>query len=204
MKTSKILIILVALVVATIAYYSIPTGPLDEDYAAAILKERKEKDEYMRRSDDSPFTEKDKFTGLKYFTPDPAYKVTAKLFPVDNKKVIVLSTSTGEEGRYLEYAWAAFKLNGVECKLLLLEVMAAGPTRGSLFLAFADETSANKTYGAGRYLDVKKIPGATSIQLDFNKAYNPYCAYTDHYSCPFPPRENILKIAIRAGEKSYH
>jgi uncharacterized protein len=82
--------------------------------------------------------------------------------------------------------------------------MDAGPYRGKLFLAFADATSANETYGAGRYLDLKKVPGATSILLDFNQAYNPYCAYSDGFSCPFPPKENILTIAINAGEKKYH
>ena len=97
-----------------------------------------------------------------------------------------------------------FELTGIKTRLLLLEVMAMGPTRGSLFLAFADETSAKETYGAGRYIDIKKIPGASSMVLDFNNAYNPYCAYTDGYSCPFPPGKNILKVAIKAGEKSYH
>ena len=73
-----------------------------------------------------------------------------------------------------------------------------------LFLAFADETSAVDTYGAGRYLDVKKVPGSNTIVLDFNQAYNPYCAYVDKFSCPLPLPENLLKLAIRAGEKIYH
>jgi uncharacterized protein (DUF1684 family) len=73
-----------------------------------------------------------------------------------------------------------------------------------LFLAFGDETSAVESYGAGRYLDIKKVPGSTSITLDFNLAYNPYCAYNDTYSCPLPPKENLLPVAIRAGEKVYH
>jgi uncharacterized protein len=79
-----------------------------------------------------------------------------------------------------------------------------GPFRGKLFLAFGDATSAKETYGAGRYLDITKTPGATTIILDFNKAYNPYCAYNETYSCPLPPPENLLNVAIRAGEKSYH
>ena len=95
-------------------------------------------------------------------------------------------------------------MEGIENKLLILELMEMGPQRGKLFLAFADETSGDETYGAGRYLDVKKVPAATSVVLDFNLAYNPYCAYNDSYSCPFPPKENILKIPIKAGEKTYH
>jgi uncharacterized protein (DUF1684 family) len=82
--------------------------------------------------------------------------------------------------------------------------MDMGPTRGTLFLAFADKTSAVESYGSGRYLEVKKQPGAGSMVLDFNKAYNPYCAYVDGYSCPFPPKENTLDVFVRAGEKNYH
>ena len=78
-----------------------------------------------------------------------------------------------------------------------------GPFRGTLFLAFADATSAKESYGAGRYLDIKKVPGSTSLILDFNKAYNPYCAYNENFSCPFPPSENLLHVAITAGEKVY-
>jgi uncharacterized protein (DUF1684 family) len=88
--------------------------------------------------------------------------------------------------------------------LLILEIIDVGPFSGTLFLAFADATSANETYGAGRYLDLKKVPGATSVTLDFNKAYNPYCAYSDKFSCPFPPKENVLKVAVKAGEKSFY
>jgi uncharacterized protein (DUF1684 family) len=132
------------------------------------------------------------------------YRVNANLVPVENKKIVLLPTSDGEEKQYKEYAYAEFSLDGEKNKLLILEIVDAGPYRGTLFLAFADATSANETYGAGRYLDLKKVPGATTVTLDFNKAYNPYCAYSDKFSCPFPPNENVLKVAVRAGEKSYH
>jgi uncharacterized protein (DUF1684 family) len=82
--------------------------------------------------------------------------------------------------------------------------MDMGPFRGKLFLAFGDETSARETYGAGRYLDVQKVPGSKTITLDFNKAYNPYCAYNETFSCPLPPQENLLQVAIKAGEQTYH
>jgi len=128
----------------------------------------------------------------------------ARLESIENKKVVVLPTSDGLEKKYLEYGLAKFELNDEPCELLILEIMEDGPYRGTLFLAFADATSARETYGAGRYLDVKKIPGASSVTLDFNQAYNPYCAYAANYSCPFPPKENVLKTAIQAGEKTYH
>ena len=115
----------------------------------------------------------------------------------------MLGTSDGKEEHYLEYAYADFKLHGKAQRLLILELMDMGPNRGKLFLAFADETSANETYGAGRYLDVTRTSGSNTITLDFNKAYNPYCAYNDEFSCPFPPKENLLTVAIMAGEKNY-
>ena len=188
-----------------IVIYSVSSGPDEKEYIDTIQKERKKKDDFMKTADDSPFSEaRDSFAGLKYFEPDRKYRVRAELQPIKEKRIFSLPTSTGEENKYLEYAWAEFEIDGKKSKLLLLEVMAMGPTRGTLFLAFADETSARETYGAGRYLELKKMPGAGSIVLDFNKAYNPYCAYVDRYSCPFPPKENILTLRIPAGEKSYH
>ena len=104
----------------------------------------------------------------------------------------------------MEYVHAEFEIEGEPQKLLILEIVDMGPYRGTLFLAFGDETSARETYGAGRYLNVEKPKGGRkSIELDFNLAYNPYCAYNDTFSCPFPPSENLLSIPIRAGEKNY-
>ena len=204
MKLSRILFLVGLLCVAVVIYFSMWNGPSLEEYAARIESERKDKDTFLKEDEDSPFGEsKSDFTTLSYFSPDLKYRVLAKLEPVANKQVRLLPTSTGEEGRYFEYAWAVFELDGKENRLLLLEIMDMGPNRGKLFLAFADETSGGETYGGGRYLDLKKIPAATSIVLDFNKAYNPYCAYNDGYSCPLPPKENILKVPIRAGEKNF-
>ena len=204
MKSSHLLIILFIIAIVGFVFYSLSGGQSDEGYTQTILKEREEKDTFMK-GDESPFTDTTEvFSGLKYFAPDLKYRITANLEEVDTKKVVVLTTSDGKEQKYLEYAYATFSMDGIDNKLLLLEIMDMGPQRGKLFLAFADATSADETYGAGRYLDVKKVPGATSITLDFNQAYNPYCAYSDTFSCPFPPKENILKIAIRAGEKNYH
>ena len=118
--------------------------------------------------------------------------------------MVVLATNDGKEQRFIEYAYAEFDLDGYHHKLLILEVADMGPFKGKLFFAFGDETSADETYGAGRYLDLEKVPGASTITLDFNKAYNPYCAYTANYSCPLPPSQNLLRIPIKAGEKIYH
>ena len=197
-------IVLLAGVIAFVLY-SLEGSQSPEDYASEIGRERSEKDLFMKSEKDSPFMgSKEGFRGLRYFSPDLKYKITAKLVPIEKKKVIVLPTSDGKEKKYLEHAFAIFELDGILNRLLVLEITDAGHYRGTLFLAFADETSARESYGAGRYLELKKMHGATSIVLDFNKAYNPYCAYSGNFSCPFPPKENVLKVAIRAGEKSYH
>lgn len=205
MKQSNLLIILGVTGVIALIIYSLQGGKSAADYQAFIDKDRKDKDEYLKSGEGSPFLKENiPFEGLKYFPPNEKYNIKAKLEPIDKKNVVILGTSDGKEQKYLEYAYALFDLDGVKNKLLILEVMDMGPQRGKLFLAFADESSGIETYGAGRYLDVKKVPAATSIELDFNLAYNPYCAYTENFSCPFPPKENILKVAILAGEKSYH
>jgi hypothetical protein len=186
-------------------YYSTSSGPSPEEYAALINSEREKKEAFLRRDPESPFRGiSDTTKSPEYFPPDLAFRVMASLEPVQQKQVRVLQTSTSEQQRYLDYAWASFELQGKKCKLLILEVMDMGPNRGKLFLAFADETSAKETYGGGRYLDLKKVAAATSIELDFNKAYNPYCAYNENYSCPLPPSENLLRIPVRAGEKAFH
>lgn len=205
MKSSNLFLLIGLIAVITLIIYSMQGGKSAADYQDFIAKERKDKDEFMKSGEGSPFL-KDTipFEGLKYFPVNEKYNIKAKLEPIEEKKVVILGTSDGKEQKYLEYAYAIFDLDGIENKLLILELMDAGPLRGKLFLAFADESSGIETYGAGRYIDVKKVAAATSMDLDFNLAYNPYCAYTENFSCPFPPKENILKVAILAGEKNYH
>lgn len=203
MNRTKIIIIIAIVVAAITLIYSF-TGQDDTAYITKIQKQREEKDRFMRTAADSPFAENvAEYKGLNWFAPDKNYQIKARLIPVENKKMIELPTSDGKTKRYMEYAYAEFKLDGKEHRLLILEIIDMGPYKGTLFLAFGDETSARETYGAGRYLDVKKPRGQNSILLDFNEAYNPYCAYNDNFSCPLPPPENLLTIPVRAGEKNY-
>jgi uncharacterized protein (DUF1684 family) len=204
MKTKNILLLLVVIILVVIVFYSFQGSQDDTAYVEEIKHEREKNELFLKTSDESPIVEKEKFKSLHYFPIDIKYRIIANLVPIETKKIVALKTSKGEEQQYKEYAYAEFNVDGVENKLLILEGIDMGPVRGKLFLAFGDETSAFETYGAGRYLDVAKVPGSTTVTLDFNKAYNPYCAYNDTYSCPFPPAENLLKVAIRAGEKSYH
>jgi uncharacterized protein (DUF1684 family) len=205
MKSSTLIVIIIAISVISIVWYTTTSSHDDANYREQIGNSRKEKDDFMKNGDGSPFKgSTEPFTGLKYFDPNPKFRIVADLEPVENPQMIVLQTSDSKEQRYIEYARASFNLDNVPCSLLILEVIDNGPFKGTLFLAFADQSSAIETYGAGRYLDVKKTPGATSITLDFNEAYNPYCAYAESFSCPFPPKENILNVLIAAGEKVYH
>jgi uncharacterized protein len=202
MKTSNIIIILILAVVVAIVFYS-TSGNDDPGYAASIEMERTDRERFMRASEESPIPDKKQFKGLTYFPPDPKYRVVADLTFIEGGKPIVLATSDGSQETYREYAFADFTLDGVDNRLLILE-LTGGENDGKLFLAFADDTSADETYGGGRYLDVEKKPGASTITLDFNLAYNPYCAYNESFVCPLPPPQNLLKVAIRAGEKNYH
>lgn len=205
MKSSHIILVVFVVAAVGFVFYSMQGGQSDEGYAAVIQKERENKDHFMKTSSTSPFADSvDNYRGLNYFPADQKYRMNADLEEIDPKKVHILAASDGKAMSYLEYSYAVFKLNGVENKILILEVMDPGPEKGKLFLAFADATSGNETYGAGRYLDIKKVPGSTAITLDFNLAYNPYCAYSDRFSCPFPPKENVLSVAIPVGEKNYH
>lgn len=203
----KLFPVLIAVVaIAFVIYLLSGDEGTSEAYIKEIQNERTEKAKFMKESEESPFAgdSTTQFTNLNYFEPDVKYRVNADIEPIQNKKMVILPTSDDKEKKYLEYAYASFKLDGIENKLTILEIVDMGPYKGTLFLAFADETSAKETYGAGRYLDLKKVPGAKTLVLDFNKAYNPYCAYSEKFSCPFPPKENLLKVAIKAGEKNYH
>ena len=205
MKTKNIIFLIAAAVVIVSLVYSFMGGGDQAAYADEINKEREEKDRFMRTSKESPFaTNTENYKGLSYYPPDPKYRIIADLIPVKKKEMVTLATNTGEEQRYVEYAFAEFDLDGYHHKLLILEVIDSGPFRGKLFFAFGDETSTAETYGGGRYLDLEKLPGSSTIILDFNKAYNPYCAYISTYSCPLPPSQNLLTIPIKAGEKTYH
>lgn len=205
MKTKNILLLIAVAVALISVIYSFMGSQDQTAYIKEIEKEREDKDRFMRTSPESPFAGNvEQYKNLNYYPPDVRYKITADLTPIQNKKPVVLGTNDGKEQRYIEYAHAEFDLDGYHHRLLILEVADLGPFRGKLFLAFGDETSAVETYGAGRYLDVSKVPGSNTITLDFNKAYNPYCAYVEKFSCPFPPAENLLKVPISAGEKKYH
>lgn len=203
MKTSHIILIAVGLVIAAAVAYMFTAAESPEAYVEKIEKERERQFKFIRFNIESPLTEEQKrsFTKLTFYDINPSYKVKARIIPIENKKVREVPLTDGSKQRYIEHSFAEFELGGKTNKLLLLQAMDEADKR-NFFLAFADETSAKETYGGGRYLNVRQ-DGKNSITIDFNLAYNPYCAYNPDYACPLPPKENLLDIAIPAGEKNY-
>lgn len=168
------------------------------DYVAQVAAGRAEKEaDFQKASDPIPDNRKAELLPLVYFPIDPAYKVPAVLKRVDDPTIIEMPTSTGTSRRMRRYGTLEFSLKGQPMKLTAF-VEVADP--GHLFVAFNDLTSGTETYPAGRYLDL--TPNSTgNYELDFNRAYNPYCYYNAGYECPYPPAENRLKVPIRAGER---
>ncbi|MFY0650536.1 MAG: DUF1684 domain-containing protein [Cyclobacteriaceae bacterium] len=199
----KGIIVVVILGLLALIFYTQSGRESAEEYAAKIEEARVEKNEFMKTSSQSPFLGSDMaFEPLKFFAPNPEFKVRAKIEVIESKSFLTLGTSTGQDEKYLKYAYASFELKGTPMKLLLLK-KATGKKGEPVFTSFADDTSGDSTYGGGRYLDLE-FKNARRIDIDFNLAYNPYCAYNGNFSCPLPPAENILTVAIEAGEKTFH
>lgn len=141
------------------------------------------------------------FEGLKYFDFDANYQVNAQFLKKKGKSFQMM-TSGERRPWFRRYGYIIFEINNQECKLEVYQHLESKQSKdydGSLFIPFRDQTSAKETYGGGRFMDIK-IPDGKTILIDFNIAYNPYCAYSDRYSCSIPPVENTLKVEIRAGE----
>lgn len=170
-----------------------------------IEKSRKEKDRILKLSPDSPIIKADRasFQGLKYFPVDLKYRLEARLEPYSNSEKIKILTSKGEQDEYIKYGALKFTIDSVECSLDAFKSTAPDVDSKRLFIPFKDATSGKETYGSGRYLELEESANK-AYTIDFNLAYNPYCAYNADFSCPIPPAQNTLKVAIKAGEKNYH
>ncbi len=203
MKASQILFIAIGIVVLAAVGYMFTAAESPEAYLEKIEKERERQFKFIRYNFESPLTEEQKrdFKPLDFYQIDPSYKVKARLIPIEEKKVREVPLTDGSVQRYIEHSYAEFELGGKTNRLLLLQSKEETDMR-AFFLAFADETSAGETYGGGRYINLRQ-DGKNSITIDFNLAYNPYCAYNPDYACPIPPKENLLDIPILAGEKNY-
>ncbi len=173
---------------------------------------RAARDRLFREHPESPIPldERAAFSGLRWFPPDPAYRVAARLDAGDAEELEI--DTGGEDGviRYRRIGSLRFRLQGTECTLTLLALLSYA---GGLFLPFRDATSGAETYGGGRYLvDTAKgtdagcleiTVGSPDVVIDFNYAYHPSCHYSPRWACPLAPPENRLPVAVRAGEMAW-
>lgn len=163
------------------------------------LKEfRAEKDEFFRRYPQSPLTPEQRkgFLGLNYFPENDALRLEVQVEPFEDQQTIEMQTSTGGVQEYKRYGRFKFQVEGQDAELTIYQ------SEHGYFLPFVDSLAGKETYPAGRYLDPEALPGNRFL-VDFNLAYNPYCAYNEMWSCPLTPPENRLKVPIHAGEKIF-
>lgn len=156
----------------------------------------------------SPLMEEDlkTFKTLEFYPISSQYFVNAKFVKAENEKVFEMKTTGTRTPAYIKFGTLYFTLNGIEMKLNVyrnIELSKQKEYKDHLFLPFSDLTCGKESYIGGRYIDLK-IPKGDTVAIDFNQAYNPYCAYNHKYSCPLVPLENDLNVEIKAGVKTFH
>jgi uncharacterized protein (DUF1684 family) len=160
---------------------------------------RAEKNEFFGKHPQSPLTreQRQEFHGLNYFPENDSLKLEVKVDEFESKQTFEMQTSTGDVQVYEKFGKFHFEVDGEQVELTIYQ------NQHGFFLPFVDSLAGKETYPAGRYLEPEPLPGGYFL-VDFNIAYNPYCAYNEMWSCPITPAENRLKVAIRAGEKIFH
>jgi uncharacterized protein (DUF1684 family) len=193
-------LIVYAAVVAIAGAACASKPPADSrDYPAKVAADRAAKDAAFQAGNDPiPKARHAEFLPLAYFPIDPDYNVPASLKPSNDPTVIEMPTSTGTQRKMRRAGSLEFALKGQPMKLTAFLEVGADPSH--LFVPFSDLTSGTETYAAGRFMDLNRN-GTGIYEMDFNRAYIPYCYYNPTYECPYPPRENRLDIPIRAGER---
>jgi uncharacterized protein (DUF1684 family) len=180
--------------------------PEIEKYVARIEKYRADYNEYMKNDPDSPFNYKGKvgFHDLNYFDVDPEFRFSSKLYEYENKDTVKVYGTRGEERKAVRYGYVIFDYDGRKFKINVYE-SNSGNGNKYYSIWFTDKTTNEESYGVGRYLNFTMNENPEYIyEIDFNRAYNPYCAYSKEYSCAIPTKEDYLDIAITAGEKKFH
>ena len=187
--------------VGLVAIAAAACGAPPVSYPDEIAAWRSEKDAYMRSSDSPvPAAERAAFPALPYYPIDEQYRVPAALKVARGDDVIEMSTSTGKPRRMRRIGSLAFTLKG-RPQTLTAFAEADDSSLRRLFVPFGDLTNGLETYQGGRYLDLD-LKGSGVYELDFNRAYHPFCVFNPTYECPIPPRENRLPVPIKAGERT--
>ena len=176
-----------------------------QSHKESVIEFQTHLNQEYKNPEKSPLPKKEirKFKGHDFFPINEAYRVEAHFERVANPVPFLMKTTTDRLPKYEVYGVATFELNNQEYQLNIYQGHSTRQMpqyRDYLFLPFTDLTNGETTYGGGRFIDLK-IPEGDILVIDFNKAYNPYCAYSPRYSCPVPPKENDLPVAINAGIK---
>jgi uncharacterized protein (DUF1684 family) len=174
-------------------------------WVAELNRERREKDRFFATHWQSPIPLQDRaeFEGLDYYPPDLDYRLESELVEHEEKSRVRMAYTKGEERDFVRWGEFRFTIGDNEC---VLEAYKSDAGEERLFVPFRDVTCGQGTYGAGRYLDLDATTDRTGDGkwiVDLNRAYNPWCVYSEDYTCPYVPRENWLKVPVRAGEKDY-
>jgi uncharacterized protein (DUF1684 family) len=143
------------------------------------------------------------FKGLRYFPVDLGYRLMVSLQPNPRPDTMVIVSTRGSQRRAVAAGWFEFRLGGRKCRLEATRLLEPGVGENDFSVFFRDATTGKDTYEVGRYLEPARQADGRYV-LDFNNAYNPACAFSDHYNCPIPPRGNTLRVAVRAGEMDSH
>ena len=192
-----------------IGIFVIQLSPKDDSYKAEINKWQEEQNAEFKNPKTSPLRAEDlaKFTALEFYDINRDYEVEATLELNSNQKEFGMKTTTNRLPIYVKYGVASFKLKGKDLKISIyknVELAKREKYKDYLFMLFTDNTSGTTSYAGGRYIDLRIPKSGNKLTIDFNKAYNPYCAYNHKYSCPIPPEEDHLDIEILAGVKAFH
>lgn len=179
---------------------------LDKNYLMQLLNERAYKDSSMQFAPYSPFNRdpKAEYKKLNYYEPNSEFIFTSKLFENDTKDTVDVYGTLGEIRRVIEFGYVVLNYRNDEYKVNVYKAFGADGTP-YFSIWFTDKTTGKETYGVGRYLDFNKEDDPDHIYtIDFNRAYNPYCAYSAQFTCPIPRQEDYINIEIKAGEKNFH
>lgn len=181
------------------------SSPKNESYQKGIADYQTELNKHYLNPNTTPLKgdEIAKFKGIQFFPIQEKYRVKANFTFLTNGEIVKFPTSAQKIQTYKEYGTIDFEIDNQPLTLTLYQFYPISKqSQHSLFLPFTDETSGDTSYGGGRYLDINITEinqENNTVFIDFNKAYNPYCAYSSHYSCPIPPANNFLPIEINAG-----
>jgi uncharacterized protein (DUF1684 family) len=199
MKFNKWFLFLIP-IIAILSYFSIPTAKPVEETGADVIQIRSDKDSAFKDGEESPIQDKSQFKGLNYYPFNKEYIVEFVLEKAEKAKEVELKMTDGTTEKLILFGILKSEISGFAVSLTLYQ-----HENGDFFLPFKDKTAPTETYGGGRFLDLPLTNVKNNrLRVDFNLAYNPYCAYNEDFACPIPPAENTLPIRIEAGEKLFN